>query len=51
MKAAGKSKADPAIFFGNWTVEILFLLSERPHRHGQLQRRLKGVSTKDVPVG
>ena len=45
MKAR-KAKADPPIFVGKWTVEILFLLNERAHRHGQLQRRLKGVSQR-----
>ncbi len=46
MKTTERSKADPPIFVGKWTVQILFELHERPHRHGQLQRRLRGVSQR-----
>ena len=34
------------IFVGKWTSQILFSLHERPHRHGQLQRRLRSVSQR-----
>lgn len=46
MNRSETSKADPPIFIGKWTVKILFLLNERPYRHGQLQRRLRGVSQR-----
>jgi DNA-binding HxlR family transcriptional regulator len=41
-----RSKADPPIFIGRWTVSILFALHERPHRHGQLQLRLRAISQR-----
>ena len=34
------------IFIGKWTVTILLSLRERPHRHGELRRRLSGVSQR-----
>src|SRR5215467_15567479 len=34
------------IFIGKWTVTILLSLRERPHRHGELRRRLGGVSQR-----
>lgn len=40
------SRVVPPIFVGKWTSEILFSLHERPHRHGQLQRRLRTVSQR-----
>lgn len=36
----------PAIFIGKWTVRILSLLEEQPHRHGQLRRRLGSISQR-----
>lgn len=39
-------KADPPIFVGKWTVQILFALHEAPHRHAQLQRRLRQASQR-----
>ena len=47
-----KNKPDPfaevegRLFIGKWTVRILFLLKERPHRHGQLRQRLGTVSQR-----
>ena len=41
-----RSKEDAPIFVGKWTVQMLFELHERPHRHGHLQRRLRGVSQR-----
>jgi len=35
-----------AIFIGKWTVKIVSLLRERPHRHGELRRRLGNVSQR-----
>jgi len=32
------------IFIGRWTPKILFALNERPHRHGELHRRLGSTS-------
>jgi DNA-binding HxlR family transcriptional regulator len=34
------------VFIGRWTTKILFTLNERPHRHGQLRRRLGSVSQR-----
>jgi len=36
----------PTIHIGKWTVRILFMLKERPHRHGELRRRLGGISQR-----
>ena len=36
----------PPIFIGRWTPRILFSLSERPYRHGQLRRHLGTVSQR-----
>ncbi len=47
-----KKKPDPfaevegRLFIGKWTVRVLFLLTEQPHRHGQLRRRLGNVSQR-----
>jgi DNA-binding HxlR family transcriptional regulator len=41
----GSTMARP-IFIGRWTPKILFSLSERPYRHGQLRRRLGSVSQR-----
>jgi DNA-binding HxlR family transcriptional regulator len=46
MSTTKTLKAGPPIFVGKWTVEILFSLNEEPHRHAQLQRRLKKVSQR-----
>lgn len=40
------SRVVPPIFVGKWTSEILFSLHERPHRHGQLQRRHRTASQR-----
>jgi DNA-binding HxlR family transcriptional regulator len=40
------SKMTRPIFIGRWTPRILFSLNERPYRHGQLRRRLAGVSQR-----
>ena len=34
------------IHIGRWTPQVLFSLHERPHRHGDLRRRLRGVSQR-----
>ncbi len=39
-------KVPSPIFIGRWTPNILFLLKERPHRHGELRRRLGRVSQR-----
>jgi DNA-binding HxlR family transcriptional regulator len=46
MKASQGSKMARPIFIGRWTPRILFSLNERPYRHGQLRRRLGGVSQR-----
>ena len=40
------SKMVPTIFIGKWTVKILSSLQEKPHRHGELRRRLGSVSQR-----
>ena len=39
-------KPASSIFIGRWTPKILFSLRDRPHRHGQLRRRLGSVSQR-----
>jgi len=34
------------IFIGRWTPKVLFSLQEKTYRHGQLRRRLQGVSQR-----
>ena len=46
MTTTETSKANPPIFVDKWTVYTLFSLAEKPYRHGQLQRRLRGVSQR-----
>src|SRR5579859_6711064 len=36
----------PSIFIGRWTPRILFSLTQRPYRHGQLRRELGSVSQR-----
>lgn len=45
MNANRQYVAQP-LFIGRWTPRILFSLNERPHRHGQLRRRLGTVSQR-----
>ena len=35
-----------SLFIGRWTPKILFSLSDRPYRHGQLRRQLGSVSQR-----
>lgn len=35
-----------SIFIGRWTPKILFSLKEKPCRHGELRRSLRGVSQR-----
>jgi DNA-binding HxlR family transcriptional regulator len=46
MKTIQGSKMMTPIFIGRWTPTILFSLQERPYRHGELRRRLQGVSQR-----
>src|SRR5260370_32055800 len=48
MKDKSDAFAEDAgrLFIGKWTVRVLFLLKERPHRHGQLRQRLGSVSQR-----
>jgi DNA-binding HxlR family transcriptional regulator len=41
----GELKNAPTLFIGKWTTKVMCLLRERPHRHGELRRRL-GVSQR-----
>ena len=34
------------LYIGKWTVKIISSLQEKPHRHGQLRRRLGNVSQR-----
>jgi DNA-binding HxlR family transcriptional regulator len=45
MKTILESKMKP-IFIGRWTPKVLFSLQEKPYRHGELRRRLQGVSQR-----
>ena len=46
MKIMQRSKMVSAIFIGRWTPKILFSLTERPYRHGELRRRVGSVSQR-----
>jgi DNA-binding HxlR family transcriptional regulator len=46
MKTTGRPEAISPIFVGKWSTYILFSLGERSHRHGQLRRRLRGISQR-----
>jgi DNA-binding HxlR family transcriptional regulator len=46
MSLVQRSETVPPIFIGKWTPKILFSLKERPHRHGQLRRRLGSISQR-----
>ena len=46
MNTTARAKAIPPIFVGKWTTNILFALNEGAYRHGQLKRRLRGVSQR-----
>jgi DNA-binding HxlR family transcriptional regulator len=45
-KPGQASKIVSTIFIGKWTVKIMSSLREKPHRHGQLRRRLGNVSQR-----
>jgi DNA-binding HxlR family transcriptional regulator len=40
------SKTATSIFIGRWTPNVLFLLKQRPYRHGQLRRQLGSISQR-----
>ncbi len=40
------SKIIATLHIGKWTVRIVSLLENRPHRHGELRRRLGGISQR-----
>ena len=46
MKTVLGSKMMTPIFIGRWTPKVLFSLQEKPCRHGELRRRLDGVSQR-----
>ena len=46
MKKMQGSKNSLPIFIGRWTPRILFSLGEKPHRHGELRRRVGNVSQR-----
>ncbi|HKW27319.1 MAG TPA: helix-turn-helix domain-containing protein [Terriglobales bacterium] len=46
MKTIQEPKTMTPVFIGRWTPKILFSLKEKPHRHGELRRRLGGVSQR-----
>jgi len=46
MKDKLASVALPTLFIGKWTVKIIYSLKKKPHRHGQLRRRLGEVSQR-----
>jgi len=36
----------PTLFIGKWTVQIMYALKKRSHRHGELRRRLGRISQR-----
>src|SRR6516165_7219467 len=36
----------PARFIGRWTVMIMYALNERPQRHAELRRSVRGISQR-----
>ena len=46
MKTILEPKTTTPIFIGRWTPKVLFSLREKPYRHGELRRRLGGVSQR-----
>ena len=46
MTTMQRPKIAPPIFIGRWTPRILFSLQEKPHRHGQLRRRVGSISQR-----
>lgn len=44
MKTIQGSDMTTLIFIGRWTPKILFSLHKKPYRHGELRRRLQGIS-------
>jgi DNA-binding HxlR family transcriptional regulator len=46
MKTIQGSKMMKPIFIGRWSPKVLFSLQEKPYRHGELRRRLQGVSQR-----
>lgn len=46
MKTIQDPRPMTPIFIGRWTPKILFSLKEKCYRHGELRRRLQGVSQR-----
>ena len=46
MKAMPGTTGMTPLFIGRWTPRILFSLKRKPYRHGQLRRRVGGVSQR-----
>lgn len=46
MKSTQGSKNVSPLFIGRWTPRILFLLKQRPYRHGHLRRHSGAVSQR-----
>lgn len=46
MQSVATAKAASTIYIGKWTLSILSYLREKPHRHGELRRRLGRVSQR-----
>ena len=46
MKTIQEPQRMTRVFIGRWTPKILFSLKEKPYRHGELRRRLGGVSQR-----
>ena len=36
----------PTLFIGKWTAKVIYAFKEKPHRHGELRRRLNNVSQR-----
>ena len=46
IQSQPSNKLASTIYIGKWTAPILSLLREKPHRHGQLRRRLGSISQR-----
>ena len=46
MKDKLASATLPTLVIGKWTVKVIYSLKKKPHRHGELRRRLGSISQR-----
>jgi|SRR5579872_1151352 len=46
MNTSPRPRVPGSLYIGRWTPKILFSLTQRPYRHGQLRRELGSVSQR-----